>query len=417
MTTHSNARPLPAPEPETAIERGSRAPGARPRHAFTLDLAGCYHGGASFSAIGDGLCDLDRARDVISADVLDAWFPPAPGVVEAVREHLPFLLRTSPPADCAGLLRAIAAARALPVDTIVPGGGSSDLIFRAFLRWLTPASRVLMLDPTYGEYAHVTERVVGCRVDRISLDRRSRYAVDAGALRRRLQDGYDLVVLVNPNSPTGRHLPHDVLRDALADVPARTRVWIDETYVDYCGSGVSLESYAAQSANTVVCKSMSKVYALSGARVAYLCAPPALAAALRAVTPPWVVSLPAQLAAIRALADPEYYRRRYEETHRLREELAAALRRIEAIEEVVDGVANFLLCHLAPGAIRAELLCDRCREAGLFLRDLRTMSSRSLPGAFRIAVKDRATNRRMVEIISRAARRRQRPTVGEMAAP
>ena len=360
---------------------------------------GCYHGGASFGAIGDGMTNLDRARDVISADVLDAWYPPAPAVIEAVRAHLPFILRTSPPADCAGLLRAIATARGVPIGSLVPGGGSSDLIFRAFLRWLTPESRVLLLDPTYGEYAYVTERVVGCRVDRVALDRASGYAVDVDALRDRMQAEYDLIVIVNPNSPTGKHLPSAVLRDVIGSVPADTRVWVDEAYVDYCGPGVSLERYAAASTNTIVCKSMSKVYALSGARAAYLCAPPAIAASLRAITPPWVVSLPAQVAGIQALGAADYYAARYAETHVLRAELATALRAVDAIEEVSDGVANFLLCHLAPDAPSAEELCARCREQGLYLRELRSMSARDFPQTFRIAVKDRETNARMVAIV------------------
>ena len=232
----------------TRLRRGCR---------WALDIpfdepVGCYHGGASFGAIGDGMTNLDRARDVISADVLDAWYPPAPAVIEAVCAHLPFILRTSPPADCAGLLRAIATARGVPIGSLVPGGGSSDLIFRAFLRWLTPESRVLLLDPTYGEYAYVTERVVGCRVDRVALDRERGYAVDVDALRDRMRTGYDLIVIVNPNSPTGKHLPSAVLRDVIGSVPAATRDWVDEAYVDYCGPEVSLERYAAASRNTIV---------------------------------------------------------------------------------------------------------------------------------------------------------------------
>ena len=61
------------------------------------------------------------------------------------------------------------------MECLVPGAGSSDLIYRALLEWLTPGSRVLLLDPTYGEYAHVTERVIGCRVDRLELSRADGY--------------------------------------------------------------------------------------------------------------------------------------------------------------------------------------------------------------------------------------------------
>src|SRR4029453_9292047 len=138
-------------------------------------------------------------------------------------------------------------------------------------------------------------------------------------------DEYDLVVLVNPNSPTGRHLPSRELETVLRRVPQRTRVWVDETYVEYAGPGESLESFAAGSENIIVCKSMSKVYALSGARAAYLCTGPHQLEALRAITPPWVASLPAQVAAIRALQDPEYYRGHWTETAGLRQELASGL--------------------------------------------------------------------------------------------
>jgi histidinol-phosphate/aromatic aminotransferase/cobyric acid decarboxylase-like protein len=359
--------------------------------------ADCYHGGASFRAIGDTFDDLNRADRVISADVLDAWFPPAPSVTETVRTYLPLLLRSSPPTDCGGFLRAVAQARGVPFNSLVPGAGSSDLIFRAFCAWLSPTSRVLTLDPTYGEYTHVLERVVKCRVDRLSLSRSDGYVVDTEELGRRCADGYDLVVLVNPNSPTGRHIPQERLRKVLNAIPTSTRVWIDETYVDYCGEGQTLERYAAHSQNVVVCKSMSKVYALSGARAAYLCAPPPIAQDLLTITPPWVLSLPAQVAAVKALAAPEYYQARWRETHELRTELAAGLRLLPAIEEVVEGVANFLLCHLTSGGPLAEELCRLCRARGLYLRNLGTMGS-NIEG-FRIAVKDRKTNRRMLEIL------------------
>ena len=255
-------------------------------------LAGCFHGGRFFEAIGPRFDALGRAGEIINADVLDAWFPPSPRLVAALRDDLPWLARTSPPTACEGLVDVIAQTRGVERAAILPGAGSSDLIFRCFLRWLTPASTVLLLDPTYGEYAHVLERVVGCRVERLLLSRDDEYDVDPGRLGRALARGPDLVVLVNPNSPTGRHLARERLESILRRVPPATRVWIDETYVEYVGAGESLERFAARTENVFVCKSMSKVYALSGMRVAYLCGGPRAIAALRAITPPWVVGLP-----------------------------------------------------------------------------------------------------------------------------
>ena len=358
----------------------------------------CCHGGAFFEAIGEDFQHLERAQDIISADVLDAWFPPSPNVISVISQHLPSLLRTSPPTACGGMVRAIARARKVPIECIVPAAGSSELIFLAFREWLGQHSRVLLLDPSYGEYAHVTERIVRCRVDRFPLSLADGYELHPAALAAQLAiAAYDLVVIVNPNSPTGRHVGRRSLQDFLSFVPAQTRVWIDETYVDYAGPCESLEAFAAQSQNVIVCKSMSKVYALSGARAAYLCAPAPIARALLEITPPWAVSLPAQVAAVKALEDPEYYASRYQETRLLREALDVSLRTLGF--DVIPSVANFLLCVLPAGSADAAMISRRCRVRGLYVRDAGEISPRLGTRALRIAVKDEATNERIIEIL------------------
>jgi histidinol-phosphate/aromatic aminotransferase/cobyric acid decarboxylase-like protein len=311
---------------------------------------------------------------------------------------LPWLLRTSPPTDCSGLVGAIAGARGVSPLNLLPGAGSSDLIFRALRHWLTPKSHALILDPTYGEYAHVLERVIGATVDRLVLRPEEGFAVDLERLGAALQDDYDLVVLVNPNSPTGRHVGREQLEALLETAPPQTRVWIDETYVEYAGPDQSLETFAAGSENVVVCKSMSKVYALSGARVAYLCAGAHQLESLRAITPPWVVGLPAQVAAVRALAEPAYYADRYRETHELREQLAVELQELGL--EVFPGIASFLLCRLPLAGLNAAEVVRACRDRGLFLRDAGLMGTHLGDRFIRIAVKDAGTNDRMLAILA-----------------
>ncbi|HEY4303427.1 MAG TPA: histidinol-phosphate transaminase [Gemmatimonadaceae bacterium] len=368
----------------------------------TLSLDGratCYHGGAFFDAIGDELdaSALHRSASIINADVLDAWFDPAPGVMAALCQHLPWALRTSPPTHADGLRRIIARTRDVPFDSILTGAGSSALIFLALHEWLDAESRVLILDPMYGEYAHVLEQVVGCRVTRLELDRNDDYAIDLDALAEELQRGYDLVVLVNPNSPTGQHVPAAALRTALDSAPSRTRLWIDETYIDYIDASESLEQWAAASSNAVVCKSMSKVYALSGARCAYLCGNSSLIDELRRLSPPWAVGLPAQIAACEALRDEHYYRDRWRATHHLRATLANSLRQLSW--DVAPSCANFLLCRVRDDGPTAAQLIAACRERGLYLRDVSSMSARFDERTLRIAVKDAATNQRMVQIL------------------
>ena len=105
----------------------------------------CFHGGAFFEAIGADFENLNRRHNIINADVLDAWFDPSPKVIAALQEHLLWLVRTSPPTHCEGMVRAIANARGLPEEAVLPGAGSSDLIFLALRHWLNRSSRVLIL--------------------------------------------------------------------------------------------------------------------------------------------------------------------------------------------------------------------------------------------------------------------------------
>ena len=389
-------------------------PSGRERAPHEPDMPrACAHGGAFFDAIGDEFETLDRRHHTINADVLDAWFDPAPAVMQALTEHLAFAVRTSPPVHAGGMRRAIARARGVPEAAILPGAGSSALIFAGLCRWVRAGSRVLILDPMYGEYAHVLEHVVGARVDRLTLDPSAEFEVDPRELAARIGRGLDWVVLVNPNSPTGSHVERGELRRIIAEAPPAVRFWIDETYVDYVDPDQSLERDAAQSSRVVVCKSMSKVYALSGVRAAYLCGPPALLADLARVSPPWAVGLPAQMAACAALRSLPYYERRWRETKELRSELFTALQALGW--RVFPGCANFLLCELPEHGPTSAEVVHRARTLGLFVRDVQQMGTSLGPRALRVAVKDAATNAAIGRVLREVLTQLGAPTGGVYA--
>jgi histidinol-phosphate/aromatic aminotransferase/cobyric acid decarboxylase-like protein/N-acyl-L-homoserine lactone synthetase len=358
-----------------------------------------FHGGAFFDAIGDEFNQLDKNKEIINADVLDAWYPPSPKVIAALQEYTPWLLRTSPPTNCEGMIKTIARVRDIPSECVLVGAGSSDLIFLALRHWLKPSSRVLILDPCYGEYSHIFEKVIRCKVDRINLSRNNGYLLDNKIFEAYLKQPYDLIVIVNPNSPTGRHVSNEELGTIIQQIPSQTRVWVDETYIEYAGRNQSIEQLAVNSENVIVCKSMSKVYALSGVRAAYLAAAPHILEDLRSITHPWAVSLLGQVAAVKALLDPEYYESRYQETHALREKLVDDLSKLNAGLEFIPSIANFVLCHLPETGKNAKKIIEVSKEHGLFLRNANSMGTQIGEYAIRIAVKDSKTNSRMVEIL------------------
>ena len=337
------------------------------------------HGGDFFQAIGVRLDHLENAENVVNADVLDAWYDPAPSVLSAVQQHLPWLIKTSPPTHSEGLVQVIAEHRGVCEDQILVGAGSSPLIFLLFPR-LFAGKRVGILDPMYGEYAHVLG-LVDAEIHRFELS--------APTFRPRIQDlaafaaGLDGLVLVNPNSPTGVGLPRRSMIELLAALPETTTVWVDETYIDFLPGTESVEPLVAHHPNLVVSKSMSKFYALSGLRVGYVVGNPALVDEAQTQTPPWSVGLIAQLAAAEALRATEYYQAKAKETHALARTLSDGLTALGFNVTPTD--ANFVLAH-APGGGVAKLV-KSCAAQGVFLRNCDSLSPRFKDDYLRVAVK------------------------------
>jgi histidinol-phosphate/aromatic aminotransferase/cobyric acid decarboxylase-like protein/GNAT superfamily N-acetyltransferase len=340
-----------------------------------VGCAPCMHGGAGLEALDP---------EGIHADVLDAWFPPAPAVTACIADHAARDVGTTPPAHSAHMLEALAKSRGMPPSSFVLGAGSSDLIYRCFWAWLTPASHVLLLSPTYAEYEHVL-RAIGCRVTPWRVDGEWR-------VEERIPEGeFDLVVVVNPNSPTGLVCPG--LGALVQRFDRRTRVWVDETYVDYAGREHSVEALTATLPNLVVCKSLSKAYALSGVRAGYVCAHPWQLETIKRRTPPWIVSRVAQRAVVAALGSPEYYAARWEDTHCLRELLRECLES-QGWRMVRESCANFVFGR-PPTGVSADEVVKRCAIHGVYLRGIGE-------DMVRIAVKDAATQARMVGVIASA---------------
>ncbi|MFO1077747.1 MAG: histidinol-phosphate transaminase [Planctomycetota bacterium] len=360
-----------------------------------------FHGGASFDAIGADFADLAHRDHLVDADVLDAWYDPAPSVLATVRDHLPWLMRTSPPTHADGLRAAIAHRHGLSPAQVLIGSGTSSLMFLALPRLVARGETVALLDPMYGEYRHVCEHLLGARIAPCELDETTGFAPDPAAIAATVRAARArLLVLVNPNSPTGSGLDAEGLRALLRELPADCRVWIDETYVDFVPEVPTAEPLVRDDPRVIVAKSMSKFFALSGLRVGYLVGAPAWIAGLEPWNPPWSAGLLAQVAATRSLEAYAWYRDRAAETHRLREALRE---RIDAIAGLrcLPSTTNFLMFETA--SVPAVELVTRCREHGVFVRDCGSLSPRFGPRFVRTAVKDATRNMRIAAALAAAA--------------
>jgi histidinol-phosphate/aromatic aminotransferase/cobyric acid decarboxylase-like protein len=357
----------------------------------------CYHGGQSWDT---SRFDFEVRDSLIVADVLDSPFPPCPEALDVLREQLIRCCQESPPTQCEELIETIASVRGVNAKHVAVSSGSSSLMFSFLPQLLNKDSKVLVLSPMYGEYSHILTHVIGCHMTNFILHQDDGFRINTDELVAQSRQ-HDAVILVNPNSPTGVYCEkmEDIVRRIQDESESPTlckMIWVDETYIDYLPDAQSLERLTATTPNLIVCKSMSKCYALSGLRVAY--AVSQQITELRRFIPPWAVSLPGQLAAVAALRNPEYYQQKYRIIHQQREELSRLLQQ-EAFT-VLPGVANFILTFLPKKTQHTSAsFIEACKEKGVFIRDAQNMGVTLSNNAVRFAIRSKKENTRMLQCV------------------
>jgi histidinol-phosphate aminotransferase len=243
------------------------------------------------------------------------------------------------------------------------GCGSIDVCLQAVLATVDPGGEVLTGWPTFNAYPLLVDlaggitRTIGLRDGRFDLP----------AMAGRVHEGTRLVILCNPNNPTGTAISHDDMAAFLGRIPPDLLVVVDEAYREFADGSALPDSLALaeEHHNLLLLRTFSKAHGLAGLRVGYGIASAGVIGALRKVHVPFAVSRMAQRAALASLQVEEELRARVREVVAERERLAAALTGMGFA--VPPSQANFVLVPV-PGA--AEQLADACERCGVIVRPL-----------------------------------------------
>lgn len=279
-----------------------------------------------------------------------------------------------PDPEAAALAAAVAAAHGLKADAVLCGNGATELI--DLVPRALGARRVLVVAPTYGEYAGGALRA-GAKVHTVWRERLEDFpaAEVCEAIGRHRAD---LVVLGSPNNPTGERLDDAAFVGVVAACEAAgARLLLDEAFVEYDAGG-SRVAETATHPSLMVLRGFTKFWALAGLRAGYVVAAPEVIARLRAARPPWSVNRVADAAARACLGLDGYEARERARVTRLRGRFRKALEGLGL--EVLPSDANFLLCRLPvrtgadrlyEGLARDGYLVRHCASFGLGDRYLR----------------------------------------------
>ena len=266
---------------------------------------------------------------------------------------------------------------------ILCGSGASDLIDRLALT-LRP-NRALITAPTYSEYRLALERV-GCLVTEYRLTETGGFRLDEAFLNA-LTPGLELVLLCEPNNPTGRTTERALL-ERIAERCDALGIFLvlDECFIDFLDEPEKHTLLGELECHRVMLlRAFTKFCGMAGLRLGWCaCADGELLSRMRCAGQPWAVPTPAQAAGIAALEDAAYETALRQLIRTERPRLAAALESCGC--RVIPGEANYLLFY-DPTPMLPEKLASR----GILLRSCEDFSGLG-PGWYRTAVRTAEDN-------------------------
>ncbi len=287
-------------------------------------------------------------------------YPPLPSVVAAVRAELERVNRYPDPAS-GELVAELSSALAVPREHLVPGTGSLG-VTRDLLRAAAgDGDEVLFAWRSFEAYPLLVWGT-GATSVRVPL-RDERH--DLEAMADAVTDRTRLILVCNPNNPTGTAVRRAELRCFLDRVPGHVLVVLDEAYREFVDDrdvpdGIVLHR---DRPNVAVLRTFSKAYGLARLRVGYAVAHPPVAAALRACAVPFGVSGLAQAAARASLNAGSELLERVRTLVAERARVTRALR--AAALDIPDSQANFVWLRLGS---QTPAFADACAAAGVMVR-------------------------------------------------
>lgn len=320
------------------------------------------------------------------------------GVIQAIYESTE-QIDHYPDVECGKLRQAVAEHEYLEEHQIICGNGAAELIF-TYVSALRP-KKALLTAPGFAEY-ETALRAVDCEILYYPLEESEGFCVRHNYLEY-LSEELDLLILCNPNNPTGIVIPQTLLvRIAGKCEEYGIHMMVDECFNKFLAApdSYSMRTFLERFPHLFVLNAFTKTYAMPGVRLGYgMTDNEDVIRQMRQVMQPWSVSVPAQYAGIAALQEETYVQNARWLVKEERKYLMRALRHLEM--ESFDSAANYIFFK------GPEDLAEQCQRYGILIRDCSNYRGLG-KGYFRIAVRTREENEQLVRVFQDIVREKKR---------
>jgi len=278
-------------------------------------------------------------------------------------------------------------------QNVMLGNGSSevfDMIFRAFLE---PGDEVIQHTPCFGIYKLRCNILGGKLVSVPMVYKDKEIQFDADAVIKAITPKTKIVVITNPNNPTGNFMDaKEFVKIAETGVP----FIVDEAYIEFAGLGKSQVNLVKKYKNVMITRTMSKAYGLAGLRFGYALADKDVITQLSATMIPWNVGTITMWAALAGFEDVEGLKKRVEHNNTAIEYYEEALGTVKGLD-VLHSYGNYILFDGTDAGKKGSDMVKYAESKGIIMRPQSAMYGRE--GWFRITIGSEEENKMAVELI------------------
>lgn len=288
-------------------------------------------------------------------------YGPLPGVVEAITQVAAQAHRY-PDMGVVALRDVLAQRYGVTPDRVVTGCGSVALTEHLAQATCLPGDEIIYSWRSFEAYPIIAAVTGATSVRRPNTPT---HGHDLAAMAEAVTERTRMVLVCNPNNPTGTAVTRAGLDELLATVGGDVLVVLDEAYREFVTDDDvpdGLVTYGDRP-NVVVLRTLSKAWGLAGMRVGFMIASPEVATAVRKVLTPFSTNAPAQAAALAALQAPDEMRRRCDRVIAERTRVTEAVRKL--VPDLPASQANFVWLPLGK---RSAAFATACADGGVLVR-------------------------------------------------
>jgi len=280
----------------------------------------------------------------------------------------------------------------LTYENIIMGNGATELIY-LFARSIKP-KKVLLLQPTFNEYERAF-RQAGSKCIYFQVTEATEFRVDEYSLMRTIiKIQPDVVVVCNPNNPTGSYIPKDMLKRIYTAIDSyHGYLLIDESFYEFERQPTATELVEKK---CMIIRSMTKYYAIAGIRLGYGIGSTKLIRLLEEMKEPWSVNGLATAIVPDLLTDWDFQ----EKTNQwYKEEKQWMQHELESLPNLIvySSSTNYFFCKVT---ISSGLQCEKLLEDGIYIRtceDFVGLDSHYV----RLAVKKHEDNKTLISVLKK----------------